>query len=213
MYIFTETSSGDRTNIMASFPLWDKEMFLNQAKNTNNYHGRFRYGVVGGYVTLLKDMLLEEFETLFSAEDFTSKQITELFRKEISEKYGEHAEKAKIKPLSKKQLERGCIYEDFTGSYWVYYGEVELTIDKTYLKRYDSEKKPLEVSKGLGFGMVWESGFKSYKPSTKINVLKSPKKLIRKVDSPRIEFNDTYKFETGRMNFGSQEKKEILILL
>lgn len=25
IYIFTETASGDRTNIMSSFPLWNKE--------------------------------------------------------------------------------------------------------------------------------------------------------------------------------------------
>ena len=92
-YIFTVTTSGDRTNIMTGFPLWDKEMFLENVKKGTNY-GRYRYGVMGGHVWLLKDMSLIEFDQVFSPEEFTAKEITELFRKEISLKYGEHAEKA-----------------------------------------------------------------------------------------------------------------------
>jgi|SRR5690349_20135418 len=101
--IFTLTESGDRTNSIASFPLWNKQMFLDNIKQGKNY-GRYRYGQIGGSVSLLKDMHLEEFDSVFSPADFTTKEITQIFRKEISEKYGEHAEKAKIKPLSKKEL-------------------------------------------------------------------------------------------------------------
>jgi hypothetical protein len=104
-YIFTTTSSGDRTNIMASFPLWNKEMFLKSVKSGGNY-GRYRYGKIGGYISLVKDMLLEEFDQVFSPDEFTTKEITEIFRKEISLKYGEHAEKAKIKPLTKKRFRK-----------------------------------------------------------------------------------------------------------
>jgi hypothetical protein len=39
-------------------------------------------------MSLLKDMRLEEFETVFLNADFSEEQITDLLRKEISEKYG-----------------------------------------------------------------------------------------------------------------------------
>lgn len=210
-YIFTETASGDRTNIMSSFPLWNKEMFLEKVKSqSSKYHGRYRYGKIGGDVSLLKDMYLEEFEQIFSADEFTKEQITEIFRKEISEKYGKHAEDKKIKPLSKKDLERGCVYEDFSGNKWLYYGKVEQIIDKTYLKTYQSEKKPIEVKIGLGFQSYWRA---DHKPSAIVDVLKSPKKLKNKVEDIKFELNDKYVYETGKMNYSWNEYRKELKLL
>lgn len=208
-YIFTETASGDRTNIMSSFPLWDKEMFLERVKSQKSkYHGRYRYGKIGGYVSLLKDMLLEEFEQVFSADDFTIEQITEIFRKEISEKYGKHAEDKKIKPLSKKELERGCVYKDFSGSEWLYYGEVEQITDTTYLKS-QYNKKPVNIETGLGF--AWYHS--EYKPSAGITVLKSPKKLKNKVEGVKFELENIYIYETGKMYYDFMEKRVELKLL
>lgn len=211
-YIFTETASGDRTNIMSSFPLWNKQMFLENVKNQKSkYHGRYRYGKIGGYVSLLKDMNLEEFESVFSAEEFTTEQITEIFRKEISEKYGKHAEDKKIKPLSKKELERGCVYEDFQGHKWLYYGDVEHVTDHTYLKTYQSEKKPLEIKIGLGFQSYWRA---DHKPSAQIDVIKSPKKLKTKVENIKFELNSKYTYETGKKisHWGGEYKIEVNLL-
>jgi hypothetical protein len=195
-YIFTQTASGDRTNIMSSFPLWNKEMFLERVNSQKSrYHGRYRYGKIGGYVSLLKDMLLDEFEQVFSADEFTTEQITELFRKEISEKYGKHAEDKKIKPLSKKELERGCIYEDFTGGKWLYYGEVEQIIDTTYYETYKFLQKPVEIKVGLGFQYYYNA---DHKPSHVVDVIKSPKKLKSKVEGIKFQLNDKYTYETGK---------------
>jgi hypothetical protein len=210
-YIFTVTASGDRTNIMASFPLWDKEMFLENVKQGKNY-GRYRYGKIGGYVSLLKDMLLEEFDSVFVAEDFTVKEVTQIFRKEISEKYGEHAEKSKIKPISKKELERGCTYEDFSGGKWVYLGEVEQVTDRTYLKRYQSEKKPLEVVKGFGYMDNYYIDKYTYRTATYVTVLKSPKKLMKKLEIPKWGLPTKYTYETGAQRWANEYKIDIKLL-
>jgi len=208
--IFTQTASGDRTNIMSTFPLWDKEMFLEHVKSGKGY-GRYRYGHIGGYVHLLKDMSLEEFDQLFTVDDFTKEEITELFRKEVSLKYGEHGEKAKIKPLSKKELERGCVYEDFSGNNWLYFGEVEQTIDSTYLKTYRSEKKPIEVKNGIGF-IWWYKNIENTIKATDVYVLKSPKKLMKKVEGIKIELESEYIHESGVQRY-AQESRTVLKLL
>ena len=209
IYIFTETASGDRTNIMSSFPLWNKEMFLEKVRNQYKHIGRYRYGKIGGYVSLLKDMSLEEFESVFSPNDFTINQITELFRKEISEKYGKHAEDKKIKPLSKKELERGCVYEDFQGNKWIYYGEVEQQLDRTYLRTYQSGKKPVEIKTGLGFKLYYSGE----KPSAVVDIIKSPKKLKTKIENIKFELSSKYTYETGKMYFQYMEYKLELNLL
>jgi hypothetical protein len=210
-YIFTVTASGDRTNIMASFPLWDKAMFLENVKQGKNY-GRYRYGKIGGYVSLLKDMLLEEFDSVFSPAEFTTKEITQIFRKEISEKYGEHAEKALIKPLSKKELERGCVYEDFSGIKWVYFGEVEQTIDRTYLRTYQSEKKPLEIVIGYGYVKVYYMDRYLENTALYVNVIKSPKKLMKKVEDLKRELSNEYVYETGAQRWANESRTVLKLL-
>ncbi len=209
-YIFTVTASGDRTNIMADFPLWDKEIFLENMKKGKGYGGRYRYGRIGGYMSLLKLMLLEEFDKVFSPDEFTKEQITELFRKEISLKYGEHAEKAKIKPISKKDLERGCVYKDFGGQLFLYFGMVEQTTDTTYKKTYQSEKKPVEVKTGHGF--EWFYNEKSISASN-IDILKNPKRLMEKVEGIKIELLPEYIRETSRGYYSKEEWKITLKLL
>lgn len=210
-YIFTITASGDRTNIIASFPLWNKQMFLESVKQGKNY-GRYRYGKIGGYISLLKDMYLEEFDSIFSPAEFTSKEITQIFRKEISEKYGEHAEKAKIKPLSKKELERGCVYEDFSGHKYIYFGEVEQTIDGTYLKHYQSEKKPLEINKGYGFDRYWRAIPSEHILDANIDILKSPKKLMKRVEGIKFNLESEYIYESGAQRW-AKEHRTVLRLL
>lgn len=212
-YIFMETASGDRTNIMASFQLWNKEMFMDQIKKQSKYHGRYRYGTIGGYVSLVKDMSLEEFDSIFSPAEFTKEQITDIFRKEISLKYGIHGEQAKIRPLGKKDLERGFTYETVTGDQYIYLGEVEQITDKTYLKSYQSEKKSLEIEKGFGFASPWQ--YKNYPDSLagSVDVLKSIRKFSKKVETPKIELKSQHIYETGEMHWSSAEKRVTLNLL
>lgn len=208
-YVFTNTTSGDRTNIMSSFPLWNKEMFIADIKK-GKHSGRYRYGKIGGYMNLLKEMSLQEFNEVFSSNTFTTEEITSLFRKEISLVYGEHAEKAKIKPLAKKDLERGCVYKDFSGVEFVYLGEVEETTDKTYKKRYPSEKKPVEVERGYGFHWYYQG----MKIGTNIDILKSPKRLMEKVEGIKIELESEYILETSRgYYYAKEEWKTTLKLL
>jgi len=210
--IFTETASGDRTNIMSSFPLWDKEMFMEQVNKQSKYHGRYRYGNIGGYVSLVKDMTLKEFDSIFKPEEFTKEQITDIFRKEISLKYGIHGEHAKIRPLGKKDLERGFTYETLTGQQYLYLGQVEKITDKTYLKTYQSEKKPLEIEEGFGF--LWaHSTWKTTITPSSVDVLKSIRKFAKKVETPKIELDQQYIYESGKMHWSSSEKKITLNLL
>lgn len=207
-YVFTCTASGDRTNILASFPLWDKEMFLEDIKKGTN-SGRYRYGKIGGYMHLLKEMSLEEFQQIFSPEIFTTQEITRLFRVEVSAVYGEHAIKAKIKAIPKKDLERGCLYKDVNGATFLYFGEVEKTIDKTYKKLYPSQKKPLEVEKGYGFTWHYENRVFS----ANIAVLKSPKKLVEKVEGTKIDLKSEYILEDSRGYYEKEYWKTTLKLL
>jgi hypothetical protein len=207
-YVFTCTESGDKTNIIASFPLWDKGMFLASVKESIK-KGRYRYGKIGGYMHLLKDMKLEEFNELFPAGTFTEKEVTSLFRKEISLVYGEHAVKAKIKAIPKRELERGCVYKDVNGAEYLYFGEVEKTIDKTYQERYASDKKPIEVEKGYGF----EWYYNSKKIDANITVLKSPKKLVEKVEGIKIDLKEEYVLENSRDYYTREHWKTTLRLL
>lgn len=207
-YVFTNTTSGDRTNIMSSFPLWNKEMFIADIKK-GDHSGRYRYGKIGGYMNLLKEMSLQEFNEVFSLNTFTTEEITSLFRKEISLVYGEHAEKAKIKPLSKKDLERGCVYRDFSGVEFLYLGEVEETTDKTYKKLYSSEKKPLEVEKGYGFSWYYQG----MKIGNNINILKSPKRLMEKVADIKLNLEPEYNLEITKSFYVKEYWKITLRLL
>jgi hypothetical protein len=202
--IFTETSSGDRTNIMSSFQLWSKESFLKQILATEKkYHGRYRYGYVdGAWVSLLKDMSLSEFEEVFSTDEiekFTPEQITEFFRKEISEKYGEHKIKAAIKLLSKKELVKGTVYEDLQGVQYLYLGKGKLKIEQNpgYGKNELKEEKQGEV-----FSYTYGEKEFSNSDLTGINVIKGIKKLVKPIRQVALldEYTYTQNKGWGRYN-------------
>lgn len=213
--VFTETSSGDRTNIMSSFQLWSKETFLEKAQDSKRRHSRYRYGYIDkGYVSLLKDMMLDEFEQVFTQDEinqFSPEQVTEIFRKEISEKYGEHRLKAQLKSLKPSEIKRGCIYKDVNGKDWLYLGKVKQETDKTYLQTYQSNKKPIEIKEGNGF-IKWNiENTKQY--PVNVDIIKGMKKLTSLSDKPEIKLEDEYIYESGRMAYSFSEKRVKLTLL
>lgn len=170
--IFIKTKSGARTNILANFTLMDKKMFLEDLnKNSKGYWDQYRYGKIGGVVNNLKEMTLQDFEREFEANNFTSEQITKLFRKEISLKYGEHKELAKIKPLTKKDLVRGNVYEDFNGIKYLYLGRV--IKEKTPDRKFNGCVSIVE--EGLGF--LWYGGYINDENIFNCDVLKGIKRL------------------------------------
>lgn len=182
---------------MSTFPLWTKDMFLEDVKNSQD-RGRYRYGKLGEYVSLLKDMRLEEFKEVFSKEDFTDSEFKLLFRKEISENL---LEKVIIKALPKKDIIRGYVYEDLSGYKWLYYGRVRRT--KTISGREQS------VEEGFGFTQVYQE---PEEPKYHATILKTTKKFKSRVDTfTRVDFKESYVFE-GKdwMGYKRIEKLEIL---
>lgn len=211
--IFTQTQSGDRTNIMSSFQLWSKDKFLEQAFSDKNY-GRYRYGYVDdGWVSLLKDMSLEEFHSVFSSTEiqkFTPEMITDMFKKEISEVYGEHKLKAQIKTLTVKQLERGRIYEDLSGVQYLYLGKIrKITIKDTGAYNGKSE----EILEGHGFKYLWrdKKEFKS-EDIPNVEVLKGVKKLIES-NRENLILESEYELVKQKTLYGSYNLKYKLELL
>jgi hypothetical protein len=117
--------------------------------------------------------------------------------------------KLKLNHLQKKDLERGCIYKDFNGAQYLYFGEVEKTTDTTYKEIYQSKKKPIEIKKGYGFEWYYENrGF-----NADIDVLKSPKKLMEKVEGVKIDLKSEYVLETSKGYYRKEEWKITLKLL
>jgi hypothetical protein len=114
----------------------DKMIELIKSENKDRYYlGTFRYAKVNeGSTNLLKHMTLDEFEELFGADLFTSEEITQYFKKEISDKYGEHARIKKLDRIPKKDLEIGCVYIENSSGYFLYLGKI-----KGYL--YTTSKK------------------------------------------------------------------------
>jgi len=191
--IFTETHRATRTNIAASFEFWSKEKFLINVKEKKQYSSLYRYGYVdSGWVKLTKDMSLEEFETVFTPaeiESFSAKQITAFFRKEISEKYGEHKIKAAIKTLTKKELQRGIIYEDINGIKYLYLGKVRLLTEQNpgYGKNEVKEDKT-----GEGFKYWYSEKEFEDKDCPNVDVLKGIKKLVKAVGTIDLKENYSY---------------------
>lgn len=191
--IYLITYSGDRTNIRADFKLYDKQSIIEEMKT--NSRGRVRYGKIGGFVKLLKEMTLEEFESEFKDAGFDSETITDHFRKEISLKYGKHKEEKETKTLTLKQLKRWSIYEDFNGYKYLFLGKVKVT--DTSQSEYFSQKTVSE-EEGNGFKRVWDSWDSNI---TDCQVLKTGKKLVKEVGEYQGErkeifehtFNDYWK--------------------
>ena len=142
--IFIKTTSGDRTNIMANFDLLSKESFIKSVKE--NERGQYRYGYLDGVVDNIKSMRLEEFDQIFTPDTFTKEEITREFRKEISEKYGEHA----IKEIFLKKLERGGVYLNKYGQKYIFLGKVRKSITK---------RGQTEVKEGNGFCYTYSSPY------------------------------------------------------
>lgn len=203
-YIFTETYKQSRGGLMVSFPLWNKEMFLKKVLllDLKEYGSIFRFGRVGGYMNLLKDMTLDTFEEIFPENPFSQQQITAFFRKEISLKYGQHKAKSELKALSKKVLEVGCHYLDFNGDEWVYLGKAYLILDKdAYRDTWGKLKNDPVVIEGLAFIDSYAIKYRKNKDfADRITVLKSLKKFKEKVEGKFFELPESkeFKYESGK---------------
>lgn len=171
---------------MVSFPIWDTESFIKVINKLDKkeYGSIFRFGSIGGYMCLLKDMSLETFEEIFPENPFCKEHITLFFRKEISLKYGEHAEKSKIKPLSKRELKIGFTYKDFSGHDWIYLGQVEKIIDKTAYRSKWEQVTP-QTLKGHGFLSAWDLRY-LYEIADRLDVLISVKRLMSQVGDEQV---------------------------
>ena len=180
--IFIETSSGQRTNILADFRLVSKETFLKDKKAN-------RFGKIDGYVKLLKHMDLSDFEetfTLNEMESFTKKEITDLFGKDVSEKYGLHKDMMEIKPLKKSEILPGNFYETIGihKEIWLYMGKVETT--------HSSYNNPKEIETKVGNLFVEKSSWMTKETSCS-TILKGLKKFGVKVED--ISFEDVESFK------------------
>lgn len=189
--IFIKTHSGARTNIMANFSLMNKEMFLEDVRDTKKgCWDSYRFGKIGGTVDNLKFMSLEDFEATFEPNTFTPEQVTNLFRKEISVKYGEHKDLLDIKPLKKSELVVGMTYKDFSGVNYLYLGKVVKSIKHLESWRNGSDK----VEEGHGFLWTSGSGSRTIDNQTVVgcDVLKSIKRLKESANLPKIELKGEY---------------------
>ena len=185
-YIFTKTSSGDRTNILTSFPLWSVEMFIEDVKKGPN-RDRYRYGPIGGNMNLVKDMLLVEFELLFDLRSFTSEEITRVFRKEISLKYGEHRIKETLKYISSKEVVKGNSYIDHNGEIWFFLGSVKR------VKKENNFRDPF-IKEEEGFGYIYRS-VDTNKIASEVEVFKTKKRFISKCEE-QFKFESEYTHTT-----------------
>lgn len=181
-YIFTKTSSGDRTNILTSFPLWSISMFIEDVKKGPN-RDRYRYGPIGGNMNLVKDMMLVEFELLFDPSTFTSEEITRVFRKEVSLKYGEHRIKKTLKHMPPKEVIRGNSYKDHNGGVWFFLGSVKR------VEKEDTYRNP-RIKEEEGFGYIRSVKYED-RISRNVEILKSKKKFISKCEE-QFNFESVY---------------------
>lgn len=172
---------------MAYFQLLDKQAIITEIKKGTN--GNIRYGKLGGYVHLLKDMDLEEYETEFADAGFTEKEVSRYFRKEISEKYGEHKTRNEMKILGIKHLKPMYVYKDIYGYEWLFLGKVhrittsewksknEDITGNGFIRLYNSDK-PLEDYRFYG-----------------CDILKTSKKLVEELRPYKDEILPTYQRE------------------
>lgn len=201
-YIFTKTHSGDKTNIMSSFPLWDINMFLKEVSDKKGWRERFRYGYIGGTMELLKDMRLEEFEQVFSGHNFTPEQITELFRKEISEKYGKHKELKEIVPLKKKDLVRGGVYLDLNNNRVLYLGNIER-------EEFNTKNNTKNIKIGNGFSYLYDTlPFDIIRNS--IDIVSGIRKL-KEYTGEVMELEKEYNFQSNSWYYGIIKTKFTLL--
>ena len=140
MYVFMLTHRGDRTNIMANFMVVDTKAVIDHIKGDGKtYDSAIRFAKIGSHADNLKCMSLKQYEELFLDAGFSKKQITSNFRKEISEKYGEHADRKEMKRIPKKQLVPGQSYKVDSGDEFLFLGKCHVKIHRpensSYLRR------------------------------------------------------------------------------
>lgn len=126
MYIFMGTWRTSRGGLGAGIEVFDKEKLINKIKSSEQrgWLHQLRYAKVNeGYSELLSLMNLLEFEEVFDPSIFTPKEITTYFRKEISEKYGEHAIRKTLRRIPKKELKIGGLYKTDTDEEYFYLGK------------------------------------------------------------------------------------------
>lgn len=187
MIIFITTARGHRGSMYSDFTIEDKESFL-KTKTAN------RFSYVNSRARLLKDMSLKEFEEIFQPTNFTPKQITSIFRKDISDKYGMHKIKSQIQTIKKKDLVEGSIYEGLNDNeYWLYLGKCSWTREKG-------------LDKTDKVGLLWKRVYKtndsfSFRKTSTIvypNIIKGIKKLKKLVledFDTGLEFSNNYSIE------------------
>lgn len=183
--IYIDTSRG-RYGLNASIKILNTELVVDLIKN-NKAGGGIRYGQVGSYMGLLKEMPLEKFEQIFDPTVFTPDQITRYFRKEISMKYGKHLERSKIKRLPQKEVVRGGVYLTDTGYKYIYLGLVEL---KTV--QDDSYYQKETVETGHGYKSVYGdlSNQDKYR-DVSCNILKGKnKKFVEKIGQVDLDWTN-----------------------
>jgi len=181
-YVFMVTHRGDRTNIMANFKVLYKEEFLKYISSLkkSSYGEQYRYAKVGGFAYNLKEMQLVEFDTVFGKDDFTTEQITAMFRKDISEVYGLHKQRKELKNISSKDLVRGGIYKKADGKFELYLGDVERTT--TISPDTWGRKQEPTTQMGKGWRYIWdreehtEKQLKDY--VSNCDILKTNRKVV-----------------------------------
>lgn len=213
------THRGDRTNIMANFKVVTKEDFIayiNEGKAKPYWGEQYRYARIGGLAKNLKDMLLKEYNEVFKPDTFTPNQVTGLFRKEISEAYGEHKEWNKAKPLSSKELVVGGVYKDVKGNIEVYLGKVLFT--QVPIKDSYNDSRETSIREGYGWYSFWAKDVNNLNeylaeyglgyPLKNGSVLKSNRKVYEytgvTLDLPKV-----YEWESGGYWAGSKYKCKV----
>jgi len=86
-------------------------------------------------------------------------------------------------------------------------------VDRTYLKTYQSEKRPLELLRGFGYMDFYYADKYLDRTADFVEVLKSPKKIMKKAEVPKIELSGEYVYETGKRHYSPNEYKVNITLL
>lgn len=140
MYVFLGTWRTSRGGLGAGIEVYDKDeiiKMIKKEKESRHWFSQFRYAKVNeGCSSLLKEMRLEEFEEIFESDLFTPKEITKFFRKEISDKYGEHAIRNQKQRIPKKDLEIGRVYVADNGENYIYFGRIKGSLYTPEQKNY-----------------------------------------------------------------------------
>jgi len=125
---------------MANFMVVDTKAVIDHIKGDGKtYDSAIRFAKIGSHADNLKCMSLKQYGELFLDAGFSKKQITSNFRKEISEKYGEHADRKEMKRIPKKQLVPGQSYKVDSGDEFLFLGKCHVKIHRpensSYLRR------------------------------------------------------------------------------